>query len=135
MPIPFQGELSKEYMDKVKELFHRRHEELYTYCEPDNEPELVNVEVDVIGLTRASSRAVGQVEGNGAGGRAATSKRRAYFHEHKDYVEVPVYDGRQIQVGQSIAGPAIIEEPTTTIVVFPDWKIELKPASYYLMTR
>ena len=135
VPIPFQGELSKESMDKVKELFHRRHEELYTYCEPDNEPELVNMEVNVIGLTRASSRAVGQVKGNGAGGRAATSKRRAYFHEHKDYVEVSVYDGRQVEVGQSIAGPAIIEEPTTTIVVFPNWKIELKPASYYLMTR
>ena len=87
-----------------------------------------------IGLTRASSRAVGQAQKKGAGESVAAG-RRAYFPENKDYVEVPVYDGRHIKVGQSITGPAIIEEPTTTIVVFPDWKIELKPASYYFMTR
>ncbi len=47
----------------------------------------------------------------------------------------PVYDGRDIQPGEVIQGPAIIEEPTTTIVVFPQWRIELQPSSCYLMTR
>jgi N-methylhydantoinase A len=31
--------------------------------------------------------------------------------------EIPIYDGRLLGAGASIAGPAIIEEPTTTLLL------------------
>ena len=34
---------------EIEDAFHRRHEALYTYCEPDNVAELINVEVSVFG--------------------------------------------------------------------------------------
>jgi len=36
--------------------------------------------------------------------------------------DVPVYDRQSLAVGQKIAGPAIIEERETTIVLLPEWE-------------
>ena len=38
-----------------------------------------------------------------------------------DSGDVPVYDRDTLAAGQEIAGPAIIEERETTIVIFPEW--------------
>ena len=44
---------------------------------------------------------------------------RAYF-EPQGEAETPIYLGADLGSGMIVAGPAIIEEPTTTIVVYPD---------------
>jgi N-methylhydantoinase A len=136
--LPMEGALRGADLTQVEELFHRRHEELYTYCERSNEPELVNIEVTAIGLTHATAMASYQrevVDHRAKSPAPPVQMRKAYFEEVGHYTDVAVYDGRQVPVGRVIHGPSIIEEPTTAIVVFPDWDIELKPASYYLMTR
>jgi N-methylhydantoinase A len=132
--VPMNGALTVEDLGVISNLFHSRHEEIYTYCERNNEPELVNVEVTAVGLTHAAAKATHQREVR-PDTPAASVMRKAYFEEFGQYVETPVLDGRDIAVGVVIQGPAIIEEPTTTIVVFPQWSIELQPSSYYLMTR
>jgi N-methylhydantoinase A len=38
-----------------------------------------------------------------------------------DAGDVPVYDRSTLAAGQKIAGPAIIEERETTIVILPEW--------------
>ena len=37
----------------------------------------------------------------------------------------PVYAGAKLLVGNRVAGPAIIEEITTSSVVFPGWQVRL----------
>ncbi len=49
--------------------------------------------------------------------------------------ETPVFAGDDIAAGVAIAGPAIIEEPTTTIVVFPGWELRLVAPDLYRMAR
>ena len=46
--------------------------------------------------------------------------RKARFH-HND-VDTPVYERRELARGQSIKGPAIIEERETTIIILPGWR-------------
>ena len=46
----------------------------------------------------------------------------------------PVYDGAQLLVGNVVVGPAIIEEITTSIVVFPGWQVRLDNPGVYVMT-
>jgi N-methylhydantoinase A/oxoprolinase/acetone carboxylase beta subunit/N-methylhydantoinase B/oxoprolinase/acetone carboxylase alpha subunit len=48
----------------------------------------------------------------------AERRRSAYFVE-TGYADVPVHFGEGLTPGARIRGPAIIEEPTTTIVVYP----------------
>ena len=42
-------------------------------------------------------------------------------HAWRDGLRVPVYDRNTLAAGQSVKGPAIIEERETTTVIPPDW--------------
>lgn len=42
---------------------------------------------------------------------------KAFFGDR--FVVTPIYDGRAMRAGQRVKGPAIIEEPFTTIVLQP----------------
>ena len=46
----------------------------------------------------------------------------------------PIYRGASAAPGARIAGPAIIEEPTTTIVVYPGLSAALSAAGNYILT-
>jgi N-methylhydantoinase A len=126
-------EITAESIDKVADAFHRRHEALYTYCERDNEPELINVEVAVFGRSPTIDVPAPSERSADASG-ALTGHRAAYFEEAGEYRETPVYLGRAIPAGGVVSGPAVIEEPTTTIVVIPGAEATLLPSGVYLMT-
>ncbi len=53
-----------------------------------------------------------------AGGEPSTRVKQVYFDE-TGLVDVNVYDGSTLPVGYRIEGPAIVEEPTSTIVLPP----------------
>jgi N-methylhydantoinase A len=44
-----------------------------------------------------------------------------------------VYTGELLGAGDRIAGPAVIEEVTTTIVIEPGWTAELAPSGVYVL--
>jgi N-methylhydantoinase A len=50
---------------------------------------------------------------------ALKGKRSVYFDELGSYVETPVYDHYKLPVGQSVKGPAIVEQRESTAVVGP----------------
>ena len=43
-----------------------------------------------------------------------------------------MFDGGQLLVGNVVRGPAIIEEETTMVVVFPGWRAELQEPGMYV---
>ncbi|PUA81090.1 hydantoinase/oxoprolinase family protein [Nocardioides currus] len=51
---------------------------------------------------------------------ALHATRKVCLDPRLGYVDTPVYDYRKLRAGHRIAGPAIIEVPTTTVVVPPD---------------
>ncbi len=61
----------------------------------------------------------------------SSRKVRAFFEGHGQ-VETTVYDGTTLPFGAEIAGPAIIEEPTTTIVVDPGMTGRLSATGNYV---
>lgn len=99
-------------VDGIEDRFHRRHEELYTYASRDQEVVFVNARV----------AAVGEVSQRGQDARPAPSAavcaprgtRQAWFGQWRD---VPVYALDDLRPGHALAGPAIIEAETTTVVV------------------
>ncbi|WAT09665.1 hydantoinase/oxoprolinase family protein [Rouxiella badensis] len=58
--------------------------------------------------------------------------RLAHFHD-TGAVNVPCYDGPELPVGTVIQGPAIIEEPTTTVVVYPGMAATVTSYKNYLI--
>ncbi|HEX3520737.1 MAG TPA: hydantoinase/oxoprolinase family protein, partial [Stellaceae bacterium] len=98
-------------LPQIVERLHRRHEELYTYSLPDQEPVLVNARVAVAGLLSALPQEPNLPEAPPA---APRSERRTYLD---DWVTSPVYDFEALAPKQTIAGPAIIESPMTTVLL------------------
>ncbi|WP_187829503.1 hydantoinase/oxoprolinase family protein [Labrys sp. KNU-23] len=120
-------------IDRVKDAFHARHEELYTYCERHNPVEVVNIESTLYGLIEKPNPP--RLDGTGSLEQALKDRRPAIFHRSGEATSTPVYDGSKLGVGVSVAGPAIIEEVTTTIVIEPGWTASLHESGSYLLTR
>jgi N-methylhydantoinase A len=125
-------EITAQRLPEIEDAFHRRHEALYTYCERDNIPELINVEVNVYG--RSPRIDVPAEDGAASATPAAASERPCYLEEYAEYRATPVFDGGRLAVGAVVDGPAIVEEETTTIVVFPGSTLRLRRPDLYVMT-
>lgn len=125
--------ITDDRLAEIADAFHDRHEALYTYCERDNVPEVVNVEVNAYG--RSPRLAASSAERAGQASRSArVAERDAYFEEAQAYRSTPVYDGTRLDVGSAVDGPAVVDEPATTIVVFPGSRLELIRSDLYVMT-
>jgi N-methylhydantoinase A len=100
-------------LPQIVERFHRRHEALYTYSMPDQETVLVNARVAVSGILEELPQ-----EPNlpAAPPTPPQAKRRIYL---EDWVAAPVYAFDALAPAQTIAGPAIIESATTTVLLRP----------------
>ncbi len=119
-------------IEKLKEAFHRRHEQLYTYAEPNSIVEVVNLESTLYGLVdkpEVASLAAGtDVDA------AIKGSRNAIFSADGTSQRVPVIDGDKLGAGSVVTGPAIIEEITTTVVIEPGWQAELHESGSYVLT-
>ena len=65
---------------------------------------------------------------------ASRGTRRMYLADRNDYAQVPVYERDQLHVGQALAGPAIVQEASSTLILPPDSKAHVD-ASGSLMVR
>jgi N-methylhydantoinase A len=61
------------------------------------------------------------------------SETRSCFFVETGRTATSIYRGQGLLPGAQIAGPAIIEEPTTTIVVYPDLSARLSSAGNYIL--
>ena len=126
-------DINEKTIDRVKEAFHRRHEELYTYSERQTTVEVVNIESTLYGLIEKPKTPA--LKRGRAPAQAIKAHRKAIFSASGKGVRTPVYDGGVLGAGAEIAGPAIIEEVTTTIVIEPDWVAKLHASGSYVITR
>ncbi|WP_010244412.1 hydantoinase/oxoprolinase family protein [Acetivibrio cellulolyticus] len=62
-----------------------------------------------------------------------TGSRKIYFKKYNEMIVTPIYAGENLVYGDVIEGPAIIEEPTTTVVVLPGYEAKVtKFNNYYI---
>ena len=126
-------DINAKTIDRVKEAFHQRHEELYTYSERHSAVEVVNIESTILGLIDKPKLPV-------LGRRkrpddAVREHRKAIFSASGKTIRTPVYSGDLLGAGAVVNGPAIIEEVTTTIVIQPGWTAKLHASGSYVLTR
>ena len=63
--------------------------------------------------------------GDGNARRALKGSRKAYFAESGGFVEVSVYDRTRLRPGDTVAGPAIMEEPDSTTLCPPGYAVRV----------
>jgi len=100
-------------LPQIVALFHRGHEALYTYAMPDQECVLVNARVAVSGILEDLPH---EPDLPAAPPAPPAGERRIYLD---DWVTAPLYRFDRLAPAQVIAGPALIESPTTTVLLRP----------------
>jgi N-methylhydantoinase A len=125
--------ITNERVSEIAEAFHQVHERLYTFADRNCECELVSVGIRAYGPRANLETAMLSKEGKNPS-KAKKGERMAYFEKYSDYVKTSVYDGSQVRPGNVIEGPAVVEDVTTTIVVFPGSRLELDEHDVYIMT-
>ncbi len=124
-PIPLDA---PDLLERIAEAFHRRHEELYTYCLPDRAPVLVNLRVAVVGELEAPPEEPARPAG-------APSAPRAFRRILLDsWCEVPVFEMESLVPAQLIDGPALVESSTTTVLLRPGDRARVTPQGWLDVT-
>ena len=102
-------------LDELTELFHREHERIYGFRDPESTVEVSTERVRVTG--RIPALELPPVPERGPAEPAG--ERRVYVGGR--YLEAPVYLRRALGRGATLAGPAIIEQEDCTVWVLPGW--------------
>lgn len=103
--------------------FHEMHQQLYAHHHRGKTVEFVSARVAAIGLTAAP--AIQRREGDGGCGIAPREQRAVYFDEAQGYVNTPVLERSTLAPGSTLAGPAIVEQIDTTVVIHPDQRVNV----------
>ena len=96
---------------QLQAAFEKRHDELYAYCLPDQHPVLVNARVATVGLLPELPTEPAPAAEDPVG---AMATRDIYLN---DWTPAAVYRFADLIPGQVIAGPALIESESTTILL------------------
>ncbi len=117
--VPFElkgGALRKADLATLVAAFHQMHERIYT----------IKDEMDVVEFTTWKVRAIGDTGGAKRAGKPLPRQRGVLkpkstrpVHVHGGKARTPIYDGDALNAGGKIVGPAVIELPTTTIMLLP----------------
>jgi N-methylhydantoinase A len=130
MPVPIvgKGPVTARLLAATVERFHRLHEELHTYASRDQEPILRGVSLKA---TAVETKPALPAPARARKPPAKRGTRQAFFRGR--FVATPIYDGSSMAPGHKVAGPAIIEEPFTTIVVYPGQRATVDRAGNYVI--
>jgi N-methylhydantoinase A len=129
------GEVSAAALANAAAEFHRLHEQERSFAKRDEG-------VLIAGLKVTSSRAIEHVQSPQASAQSSETytpepggERDVYYDAQSGWTSTPIYTGEAVQPGAYVAGPAIIEESDTTIVVYPGWVCRLDDNKLFLLTR
>jgi N-methylhydantoinase A len=130
VPLDRETILSEGGVDVLARTFDREHERVFAIAEPGQ----------VIELTQCRARLVGRLDrsatiewGAGTAAPEAVTRQPAYFRG-LGRVDAPVHPGSSISRGAIVEGPALIVEPTTTLVVYPGSSAQIGPNGTYAVT-
>ena len=124
------GDVAQAALDEVVAAFHARHDALYGYSMPGAPVELINLRVSARGQTEKPQLGRSP-EGGADPAGALRGRREAYFDG--GFITVPVYDGLKLVNGNVVSGPAIVDQPTTTIVVPDEFELACDEYDNYLL--
>jgi N-methylhydantoinase A len=132
VPFEFGGKVGARSLEETVRRFHERHDSLYGYSMAGAPVELINLRVTARGLT-PKPKFARSPKAKAPASRALLGTRPAWFDGK--WVRTPVFDGLSLHNGHHVKGPAIVQQPTTTIIVPTDFDLKVDEFNNYLMYR
>ena len=125
-PLPAgPGRLDRE---AVRRLFDAAYQRQYGHGNPEARMEVVNLRVAATGLVDRPPVAPPPVD------RGRAPRTRSIVFGGRP-VRAALLARERLAPGESVAGPAIIEEPTATTILPPGWRAGVSPGGHLSLTR
>jgi N-methylhydantoinase A len=112
---------SVDGLTALQSRFDQLHKQHYAHSQPGYPVQIVNYRVAAI--ARTAKPALRELRRGAAGGPARKGARPVYFREAGGFVDCPIYDREGLGPGDSLDGPAIVEEWTSTTVIPQAWRL------------
>jgi len=106
-------DLSEEGLNSLIERFHQYHERAYDFRLPQSPVQIVNFHS--VGVVKVKRPKIYENLVEGHPEDAIKEDRKVFING--DYSVLPVFDRQKIPTGVTIGGPAILEDPTSTVLV------------------
>ncbi|WP_461863237.1 hydantoinase/oxoprolinase family protein [Thermococcus sp.] len=114
------GAIKEEDIPDIIEKFHVYHERAYSFRLQDSPVEIVNFHG--VGVVKVKRPVIREIEKENVSVEDAIREYRDVFI-HGDYSTMPVFDRRKIPTETKIKGPAILEDPTSTVLVLENQEL------------
>ncbi|MGW3089154.1 hydantoinase/oxoprolinase family protein [Streptomyces sp. NPDC001108] len=130
VPLSFDGELTQESVKQLVSDFEAKHEALNGYAMPGEPTELINVRLTSLG--RTTKPALADEPSAGPDPSAARKGAREAVFSGRT-VRTDVFDGLALRRDNRVVGPAIIEQPTTTVVLIEGYVMTVDAQGNYVI--
>ena len=118
-PILRTSVLGAKELQEILSTFHELHYKVYSYSEPKEMVEFVNLRVKAIG--RNPSLTLPKEKGAPTPLSKAAKEERPIYFKDKGFVQVPIYERDRFGCGTKIPGPCLIEEMISTALIPEGW--------------
>lgn len=120
--VLIECKVSDDRLAGIETAFHETYEREYTYR--------LDAPVEMVGIHLVASAEVGKLTMRKRDASGAKAEDALKGHRDVDYAlegvhKAAIYDGTKLEAGMSFAGPAIIEDPGTTVVIHPGNRVEI----------
>ena len=117
LEVPVPDRLSPQALPIIMQAFHEKHQQIYGHSSPEEKVEFVNLRTVHIHALPKPELTVDI--GEGSLDEARKGMRPVYFAESRGYADTPLFERARLSARACLEGPAIIEQPDTTVVVYP----------------
>jgi N-methylhydantoinase A len=117
--VPVASLRGAQDMAALIERFHDAHRRRYGHMAQAEAVEIVNFQVTAVGLIPKPAMQTFDAPAAGAQPQAAPPALRQVYFNGADSCDAPVLRRSALSPGLCIAGPAVIEEKTSTTVLYP----------------
>ena len=116
------GAVTDARLAEIETAFHDTYEREYTYR--------LHAPVEMVGIHLVASAEVGKLtmarrEPTGTPAETALKGHRDVDYALEGVRRAAIYDGTRLEPGMKFSGPAIVEDPGTTVVVHPGNRVEI----------
>jgi N-methylhydantoinase A len=119
--IPIIGEISDISFDKLEKDFNETHKRLYWWNDPERMLEIVNLRISAISEVPKVKPREDKMRGKDSH-HAVKETRPVYFKALGGFDDTRIYARDQLQTGNEVGGPAVIESFDTTVIILPNHK-------------
>ena len=133
LTIPLAGgAFGASQAGELAERFHTEHDRVYGFSAPAEPVELVSLRLTTVGrIEKPRLRTLAPASGE----VAPKEHRQVFFAEAGGFVECAIHDRYALGAGASLAGPAVVEELDSTIVVHPRYAASVDAVGNLVIRR